>query len=95
MSAGAERVNVLAVMDRAIERNRERGAAIGSPSDRSLREARDAVRELIEDARLLSCSLAAAYAAMEMEPPREAKSLLQRHLGASYPFPLARVEPQS
>lgn len=41
-------VDVRAALDQAIERNIERGAAKGSPSDRSLREARAAIAELIE-----------------------------------------------
>lgn len=40
-------VDVLGALDQAIERNIERGAAKGSPSDRSLREARAAVSALI------------------------------------------------
>lgn len=41
-------IDVLAVMDRAIARNIERGAVKGSPSDRDMREARTAVAKLIK-----------------------------------------------
>lgn len=50
-------VDVLAVMDRAITRNIDKGAAKGSPSDKELREARAAVAELIEAAESLRARL--------------------------------------
>ena len=41
-------IGVLAVMERAIEQNRARGGAMGSPSDRDLRSVYAAVAELVE-----------------------------------------------
>ena len=49
----AAHIDVLAVMDRTIARNIDRGAAKGSPSDRDLRAARNAVAELIEALKLI------------------------------------------
>lgn len=50
-------VDVLAALDQAIERNIERGAAKGSPSDRSLREVRAVVADLIAEVTPLIASL--------------------------------------
>ena len=51
------KIDVLAVVDAAIARNLERGAAKGSPSDKGLREARADVAEMIAELRALSAEL--------------------------------------